>query len=394
MRKRLFWYVGLYGLLLSVFFGTIIQWVYFRVEDTSYRQQVEHALQSGAIPQPAHLFLGPESQLPASMTPHIRDLPTGTHELELPDSEVHLAITGEPDGPRKVAYIRVEESHLKEGTFVVSTWGAIVITTLLGLAVGYLLVRRIVLPIERLSESLADGDRPAINPGSLPDPELRVLASAVNSHLAQERKSVQQEQAFLSEASHELRNPISILRGVCDLARNTGMTDKLLQRIERSTERMEHTVEGLLALARRDNALGYVCLHDELKSLLHEFKDIKENRIRITREVIHEPDDPLACRMIVIALGTLLRNVVEHASATEVHVQLDRKGLSVCDNGVGIPDEQAIQDCLESLTPLPGGGIGLSMVQRICRRMGWQLHIENTNPGCQVQLLSTHTGES
>ena len=88
--------------------------------------------------------------------------------------------------------------------------------------------------------------------------ELAGLETAVNKLMTRMRDSYRQQARFVSDASHELRTPISVIRGYADMLDRWGKTDeKILEEsieaIKDESESMQHLVEQLLFLARGDS---------------------------------------------------------------------------------------------------------------------------------------------
>ena len=109
-------------------------------------------------------------------------------------------------------------------------------------------------------ESAIDNLSPAEDDQKLStgDAELAGLETAVNKLMARMRESYRQQARFVSDASHELRTPIAVIRGYADLLDRWGKTDEKIleesiQAIKSESESMQHLVEQLLFLARGDS---------------------------------------------------------------------------------------------------------------------------------------------
>ena len=90
------------------------------------------------------------------------------------------------------------------------------------------------------------------------DAELAGLETAVNKLMSRMRDSYRQQARFVSDASHELRTPIAVIKGYADLLDRWGKTDEKIldesiQAIKSESENMQHLVEQLLFLARGDS---------------------------------------------------------------------------------------------------------------------------------------------
>ncbi|MEM7394731.1 MAG: HAMP domain-containing sensor histidine kinase, partial [Verrucomicrobiota bacterium] len=252
-----------------------------------------------------------------------------------------------------------------------------------GLFAGIVLARHSVRPIEDLTAWLNRGNPTEPAPKNLPDAETRLLAGGLENYLLQRDRQLDRERSFLREASHELRNPISIIKGISELAEERSLSPEGLQRIQRSVQRMEHTVEGLLVLARQEQSIEGASLEHEWHSMLDEYREGFNGRIHDS--ATWGPIEPLAARMLVLMAGTLLRNVIDHAEADHVYITLTPEAFEIRDDGKGIEPLEPTLEALQRGYPLPSGGLGLALVSRICRRMEWSLTLKNT-PGLRVEV--------
>ncbi|MBQ1580108.1 MAG: sensor histidine kinase, partial [Firmicutes bacterium] len=106
--------------------------------------------------------------------------------------------------------------------------------------------------IDRLSPAEEDA---ALATG---DAELEGLESAVNKLVERMRDAYRQQARFVSDASHELRTPIAVIKGYADMLDRWGKEDEAIleesiQAIKTESDAMQHLVEQLLFLARGDS---------------------------------------------------------------------------------------------------------------------------------------------
>ncbi|MCZ6789525.1 MAG: HAMP domain-containing sensor histidine kinase, partial [Chloroflexi bacterium] len=176
---------------------------------------------------------------------------------------------------------------------------------LIGLGVSVLsafyLARSVHKPIQRLSEAteaIARGDYDHKIP-ELGSKELRGLGAGLNRMAAQAKSSNQRLRFFVADVSHQLRNPLTSIRGFAQAildgtAKDTETVQRAAQTIEEESMRMMRQVEQLLELARMQS--GQVDMArtpfdvNELLEHCHEIFAIheKENRIQVRIEI-----DPL-----------------------------------------------------------------------------------------------------
>jgi two-component system, OmpR family, sensor kinase len=280
-----------------------------------------------------------------------------------------------------------------------------------GVAVlAYLLVRRTLRPLARIEDTaaaIAGGDFSRRVPDEHPASEVGSLAVSLNSMLAQierafdeRRRSEQRLRRFVADASHELKTPLTSVRGFAELFRRGAAerpTDLALamSRIESEAQRMDVLVDDLLLLANLDQGrpvarepfdLGAVVaemVHDH--ALLHE-----DWPINLEPEgACHLVGDELRVRQ---AIGNLLTNARAHTPpGTTIRVRL-LAGAGECrieveDDGPGIPLKQQPHVFERFFRADPsrarasgGSGLGLSITQAIVEAHGGHVSLVST-PG-------------
>jgi two-component system OmpR family sensor kinase len=260
-------------------------------------------------------------------------------------------------------------------------------------AAAYWLTRLELRPLERMAErsgAIAAGDLSRRVEPDDPRTEVGRLGGALNAMLAEiegafaERLAAEQRlRQFVADASHELRTPVTSIRGYAQLFRR-GAADRpadlanVMRRIEEAGERMGTLVDELLLLARLDQGLP----------LEHEPVDLSavvEAAVDATRAI--DPKRPvdvdLRASPLVLGSASRLRQVVDNlltnarvhtGAGTAIHVRLavqeERAVLEVADEGPGVPAD-AIERIFErfyrteaSRTRRYGGvGLGLAIVR-------------------------------
>ncbi len=193
---------------------------------------------------------------------------------------------------------------------------------------------------------------------------------------------------FIANASHELRTPITIIKGftetLCDLSQiSEAMLEDILEKILRNCERMDNLVKNLLTLADVDHipkerfqTCDLVALIDNCNQTLlvsHPTVCIESLHSHDIISVLADPD------FLELAIMNLLENAVKYSSPQEtvcitVILEQEEEGvfLRIQDQGQGIP-KQAINHIFRRFytvdkshsRQLGGAGLGLSIVQRI-----------------------------
>jgi len=225
------------------------------------------------------------------------------------------------------------------------------------------------------------------------DDEVGRLARTMNSMLDRLETTSQRQRRFVSDASHELRSPIAVIRAQLEVALRRGDAadwPTVAQRVLVEDQRLEQAVDELLELARtaeRADAPQVVVDLDEvvLEDTARE-RRVPVDTARVLAGRVHGTRAQFA-RVV----ANLLDNACRHATA-RVAVTLVREEhdvvLTVDDDGPGIaiPDRERV---FERFTRLDEGrsrdaggvGLGLAMVRAIVERHGGTVAIDDAPLG-------------
>ncbi|AFM00173.1 signal transduction histidine kinase [Desulfitobacterium dehalogenans ATCC 51507] len=238
--------------------------------------------------------------------------------------------------------------------------------------------------------------------------ELQSLAQAINSMLDRINESYRSQVRFVSDASHELRTPISVIQGYANLLDRWGKKDeKTLQEsidaIKNETAHMKALVEQLLFLARGDNnTMALQAESFELSSLAHEI--LRETQMIDGGHEYSSALTPVYIKgdkgLIKQATRILMDNAMKYTPAgKQITLSVSSKGnfarLTVQDEGIGIEPEAVplIFDRFfrtdESRTRTTGGsGLGLSIAKWITERHGGHLEVlSRQDIGTRISLV-------
>ena len=233
--------------------------------------------------------------------------------------------------------------------------------------------------------------------------------------LERERELDRQRMAFFNAASHELKTPVTILKGqLSGMLEGVGVyqdRDKYLLRSLQTTGRMENLIGEMLAISRMES--GAAALRQEtvdLSALTAErlqqdgelFRQREQELVSaLTPGVLVTGDPSLLGR----AVGNLLSNAALYSpQGARIRVWCGfrdgRPALTVENTGARIPEEalphlfEAFYRTENSRNRSTGGsGLGLYLVKMILDRHGAECAIENTKDGVKVtaQFLPCHS---
>jgi signal transduction histidine kinase len=262
--------------------------------------------------------------------------------------------------------------------------------------VSFLLVRRALRPVERLSAGAAEIERTGDSARRLPDPhtgdEVGRLAETLNRMLAALDRARASERRFLADASHELRTPVTALRGNIEYLRRHGPEPEALADLELDAERLSTLVDDLLTLSHLDEADA---VGDEVR-LDRLARDAARDDPRVAAEAPH----PVAVRGDESALRRALANLIENAhrhgpsqgTITVAAAQTNgRATLSVRDSGPGLSEAEAAQAFerfwRKSRTG-SGSGLGLAIVKATAERHGGEVSVEGSRFTIELPALT------
>jgi two-component system phosphate regulon sensor histidine kinase PhoR len=209
------------------------------------------------------------------------------------------------------------------------------------------------------------------------------------------------EREFVTNVSHDLRTPVTILRGyaetLADDHEKMSPADRtrFLQKIVGSVGRLQGLVEGLLALASLESSTDQMQREPQaLHKACHEVAEEFDARCRaagvaleLKLEASEAAADPVQARRLI---QNLIENALAHAAgATKISITTHTKPagviLEVEDNGAGVaPSEiSRLFDRFyrtDKSRRAGGSGLGLSIVRQVAELHGGSVAAKNTQP--------------
>jgi two-component system OmpR family sensor kinase len=269
--------------------------------------------------------------------------------------------------------------------------------------------------MEDTAESIADGDLSRRVEPAGGKTEIGRLGTALNSMLTQiedgngQRQEAEQRlRQFVADASHELRTPVTAIRGYAELYEQGLLSDddlrRAMGRIKSEALRMSKFTEDLLLLAHLDLQQPTRRLPVDVAALAEaavaDARAIEpERQLRLSTE--HQPitvlGDPDQLHQLV---ANLLANVRDHTPpATPAGVEVRTAGesvlITVYDSGAGIPTElgaeafERFRRADRSRTRGHGGaGLGLAIVAAIVAAHGGTVQMANAPAGGAIVTVT------
>lgn len=428
LRNRIVIAFGLFGLFLAMTYWFFIDISMSLVEDQIFKHRLRNEIsyylekkQSDPdcpLPSSRYIkaYLGPRA-MPKAYKEMVKGLSEGFYETDGPyavkgPGDLHLGIKKTRGNELlylifDVGTLKVEERY--EFIVTIALFSTTLLVAGIGAAIGAAVAKKVIEPVTKLADVVSKSE-----PGHLPvdlshtfaRDEIGFLARSLEMSMKRTQDFIDREKAFTRDASHELRNPITVIKGAVELIsqmslyRETAL-QRPVQRIEKSVTKMAVTVDTFLMLAREDASVAQGDACDVIpiaRQAFDEYREQFENPLVETRFRANTP-----CRANVsadvfrIVLDNLLRNAFYYTPEGKICLAVEDQQIRVLNSGpADLPhtDLSAVLPGQWRENPR-GHGFGITIVQRLCQRFGWHLDM-SSGPGQEtlvVLTLSSHGEE-
>jgi two-component system OmpR family sensor kinase len=267
---------------------------------------------------------------------------------------------------------------------------------------SFVLARSIARPIRRVAVATralaADESHAPLPTGGTT--ELAQLAEAFNQMTDQLAASRQAERDFLLSVSHELKTPLTAIRGYSEgLADGAFEADEAARIISLEASRLERLVRDLLDLARMNRSEFSVQREPvDLAEVAREAVRRQESAARefgvaLTAEGDETWVEADADRVLQVAANLVENALRETPAGGVVTVRAEPGRLFVADTGPGIPPEDVphaferfyLYDKADKDRPL-GSGLGLAIVKQLTTAMGGDVSVQSSSAGTTFEV--------
>jgi len=240
--------------------------------------------------------------------------------------------------------------------------------------------------------------------------ELRLLVETINQLLNRIENAIKREKQFTSDAAHELKTPLQVMKGNMEiLMRKPRAIEDYQNKIQqclKEVDRMSHMTDQLLLLARFESQTEAlqketIYLNETAEQLIkRKWSQVEEKQINLkisTKEVISTTTDPY---LLHIVLDNLLSNAIKYTPdqgsiTVEIGAENQAPYLSITDTGMGIPKEEQDRifdrfyrsDAMKHPS-IKGTGLGLSIVKRLTEILNLDFKLESeSEKGTKITLI-------
>ncbi|MGH2621465.1 MAG: ATP-binding protein [Anaerolineales bacterium] len=199
---------------------------------------------------------------------------------------------------------------------------------------------------------------------------------------------------FVSTVSHDLRSPLTLMRGYSSMVANVGAVNnqqqELLDKIQASVARMTKLVDDLLDLGRIETGIGLSLESVEISAVLQEvltnFRPLALNKQVALEVQLGSSLSPLQADPVLLrqAIGNLVDNAIKYSQpGARVLVRADqiegRQIIQVQDGGVGIAsaDQPRLFEKFFRVGEGKGAGLGLAIVKSIVEQHQGRVSVES-----------------
>lgn len=265
---------------------------------------------------------------------------------------------------------------------------------------GYQIAKRSFRPIEQINqaaEEITEGSDLSKRIGLVHgENEIYHLANTFDRMFDRLETSFYSERQFTSDASHELRTPVSVILSQCEYALETERAPdeyiETLETIERQGYKMSRLISQLLTFTRLEQ--GTQSLKKEpanlgklISEICDELAELKIHNITLNKEIANDININADVLLITRLATNLIKNAyiygIENGyTNVSLKEETDHILFSVSDNGIGISEENMAhiwkrfyQVNPSRNTSSDGMGLGLSMVKQIAELHGGSVHV-------------------
>ena len=320
---------------------------------------------------------------------------SGSHHGNNIAKETNAAVEDETDGVWVVGVLPEDSMDNLMRSVVRYACVGLPIIILLAALGGWAIAGHSLRPLKKITQSareISDGHdlsrRIDIGPGK---DETHELADTFNGMMGRLERSFEAERQFTSDASHELRTPVTVILAECEMAEKDASTaQESVLEIHKQARKMSELIGKLLSYTRLEQGTRRIdrerlCLGELAENICEEQRTVAAGNMRI--ECAAEPNVYVEgdAALLISLVQNLVTNAVKYGKDNghvyvRVYAENGNACLSVQDDGIGISEKDLdriwnrfYQADTARSGEARGAGLGLSLAQQIARLHGGRI---------------------
>ncbi|MGB5866650.1 MAG: ATP-binding protein [Arcobacteraceae bacterium] len=268
---------------------------------------------------------------------------------------------------------------------------------LLTIIMGYFIIRSALLPVKNVIDEVKSIDVSDLHKriqSQKSNDEIEELITTFNTMLGRLDESVSKIKRFSNDVSHELKTPLTVIRGEIELGLRKDRTNEEYKEILKSSlqesKQLQELIDSLLFLSNaNENELKAkfekIELDEILMDIISEYKQLtKDKNIAIEFESLENMVSQGHPLLVKIMVGNIIQNSIKYSNPdSKIIISLKNKELSIQDFGIGIKEKDIkyIFDRfyrVDEARGRGGYGLGLSIVQNIANIHNYTLDIKSS----------------
>lgn len=310
-------------------------------------------------------------------------------------------------------YLIINDSQIKSNMeFKIYIFCVVLFTVIIGCIVLYLVISKIMRPLNNLTLQVADIDINNIEDlnreivATKGGYEIEKLACAFNESLEKMHHDYESQKKFSMNLAHEVRTPLAVLHSKIDVFnkkedRTAEEYDKLIESLKFNIERLSDLVNKLLFITKKRSGieLKEICIND----IVDEVNLDLEGKAEAKNIVISQDGERVTMYTNDALMERILFNLVENAIKynriggtvnISVKSENDKVCMKIADTGIGISDDDKskVFDLFYRVNENSSEGnfsygLGLPLVESLVKILGGKIFIRDNEPEGSIFVL-------
>lgn len=299
-------------------------------------------------------------------------------------------------------YLGIDEKFLESSVNsiynTIST--LILIMLIILLVIGYLLINRTINPLKSVLNELKliekDEDLSKRLKVLNTNDEFEELVNTFNKIRENIEINVENTKQFSSDASHELKTPLTVIQGQIELCKKDDISKEELQdtllKIDIEQKKLQEIIKNFLLLSRLEKEV-YKNSKSNLDSMLFDLVEtnldfLESKKLELKLDIDSDLSVKFDKRYLSIVINNLITNAIKYTDEGFIEIKAfkfkNKTELHIIDSGIGInkKDQKKIFERFYRVdkartTTKDGIGLGLSIVKKICDRFNSEISVKS-----------------